>query len=305
MFHNLITILGPTATGKTRLAAKLANKFNGEIISADSRQVYIGMDIGTGKDFDDYKIGSKQIPFHLIDVIDSKEEFDLFKFQNLFYKFFDDILQRMKTPFLVGGTGMYLSSILQNYKLNKAEFSEERTNKLRELSLTDLQNKLKILSPSLHNTTDSLEKERVIRALIIAENSSKKERTVISVQPLVIGISLPRDVIKKRITKRLKQRLDNGMIEEVKSLFQSGVTYEKLYFFGLEYKYIGMYLKRELTYNDMFQKLNSAIHSFAKRQMTWFRKMEKEGVMIHWIDGPDYESASELIKKIFPYESSE
>jgi len=294
MFHNLITILGPTATGKTRLAAKLANKFNGEIISADSRQVYIGMDIGTGKDFDDYKIGSKQIPFHLIDVIDSKEEFDLFKFQNLFYKFFDDILQRMKTPFLVGGTGMYLSSILQNYKLNKAEFSEERTNKLRELSLTDLQNKLKILSPSLHNTTDSLEKERVIRALIIAENSSKKERTVISVQPLVIGISLPRDVIKKRITKRLKQRLDNGMIEEVKSLFQSGVTYEKLYFFGLEYKYIGMYLKRELTYNDMFQKLNSAIHSFAKRQMTWFKRNKN----IVWFDIGRKDLEGEVLKLI-------
>lgn len=304
MFYNLITILGPTATGKTKLAAKLAFQFNGEIISADSRQVYNGMDIGTGKDLGDYKIENKQITFHLINILGPMEEFDLFKFQNLFYASFEDILKKGKLPFLAGGTGMYLSSVLQNYNLSKVEFPEEKINELQKLNLTELQNKLKVLGPSLHNTTDLLKKERVIRALIIAENSNKGTITGKQIQPLVIGISLPRNIIKQRITDRLKHRLDNGMIEEVENLLKEGVTFEKLNFFGLEYKYIGMYLKNELTYNDMYQKLNSAIHDFAKRQMTWFRKMEKEGVNIHWIDGPDYESAAELIKKAFQNESS-
>ena len=329
MEFDLITILGPTATGKTKLAVQLANHFNGEIISADSRQVYRGMNIGTGKDLSEYSIGDKQIPYHLIDVIDPKEEFDVYKYQQLFYKAFADIKSRNKLPFLVGGTGMYLSSILLNYNLSKADFETHKQN-LYSYSDDELRNILKEINPKLHNNTDLTDRERIIRAIAISksqqeissshfelnssgENSvaSKNKDLLVSsflrndnsgyntlqLKAFVIGINLSRDEIKKRITARLKKRLDEeGMIEEVKSLMDSGVSYEKMIFFGLEYKFIAQYLKGELNKNDMFQKLNSAIHSFAKRQMTWFRKMEREGVAINWIDGSDFNRAKELIE---------
>ena len=296
--YNLITILGPTATGKTKLAVELAKEFNGEIISADSRQVYKGMNIGTGKDLSDYKISEQKINYHLIDIIEPTEEFDLFKFQQLFYKSFEEINNNSKIPFLVGGTGMYLSSVLQNYNLAKANFESE-IKKLSMLSDNELKNMLTDINPNLHNTTDLADRERIIKAIVI----SKAEQTQSEgqeINSLNIGIKLERDEIKKRITTRLRKRLkDEGMIEEVKTLMDAGISYEKMLYFGLEYKFIAMYLNGELNYNDMFQKLNSAIHSFAKRQMTWFRKMEKEGVVIHWIDGPDFIEAKELIEKNF------
>jgi tRNA dimethylallyltransferase len=295
MDFNLITILGATATGKTKLAVQLANYFNGEIISADSRQVYSGMNIGTGKDLSEYSINGKQIPYHLIDIIDPAEEFDLYKFQQLFYKSFEDISGRNKIPFLVGGTGMYLSSILQNYNLNKADF-EKAQQQYSFLNDEELRDKLKELNPYLHNTTDLNDRKRILKAIAIVEAQNKQvEKKIIN--SLNIGINLSRDEIKKRITARLKKRLDEeGMIEEVKSLMDSGISYDKMIFFGLEYKFIAQYLKGELNRNDMFQKLNSAIHSFAKRQITWFRKMEKEGVAINWIDGPDFNKAQQLIE---------
>jgi tRNA dimethylallyltransferase len=306
MKFNLITILGATATGKTRLAVQLADYFSGEIISADSRQVYRGMNIGTGKDLSDYIINGKQIPYHLIDVIDPTEEFDLYKFQRMFYNSFEDVSKRNKLPFLVGGTGMYLSSILQNYNLSKADFEnvEREYSSLRD---EEVKNILIELNPVLHNTTDLTDRNRILKAIAIAKTEShfspdlSGEKSVNSkekvVNSLVIGVNLSRDEIKKRITARLKKRLDEeNMIDEVKSLMDSGITYDKMIFFGLEYKFIAQYLKGELNKNDMFQKLNSAIHAFAKRQMTWFRKMERESVVINWIDGADFIKAKQLIE---------
>ena len=294
MSYNLITVLGPTATGKTKLAAQLAYEFNGEIISADSRQVYKGMDIGTGKDLSDYSINGKLIPYHLIDIISPKEEFNLFLFKKYFNQTFHEIKNRKKLPFLAGGTGLYLSSILQNYKLNALSDDRDKINELRLKEIDELKEILSNLNPKLHNTTDLLDKERIIKAIVVAEASFPIED--LAINSLNIGIMPERQEIKRRITERLEYRLQHGMIEEVERLVKEGVTYDKLNFFGLEYKFIGLYLKGGLHYNDMFQKLNSAIHQFAKRQTTWFRKMEREGVKINWIDSPDFEKASNIIK---------
>lgn len=298
MQYNLITILGPTAVGKTFLGASLADRFGGEIISADSRQVYRRMDIGTGKDLNDYLINGKSVPYHLIDVIEPKDEFNLFLFNKHFYKTFKEITSRKIIPFLVGGTGLFLHSILKSYDLNPVEFNDKRFSELNELTIEELVEMLKTKNPSLHNTTDLLIKERVIRAIIISEKATHKESEERSeINSLIIGVSLEREKIKKRITARLKQRLENGMIDEVKKLVDEGITFERLETFGLEYKFVGKYLSGELNHNDMFQKLNSAIHSFAKRQMTWFRKMEREGMKINWIEGPDYEAAKQIISQ--------
>ena len=299
MPYNLITILGRTAVGKTRLGALLANEFNGEIISADSRQVYIGMDIGTGKDIQDYNVDGKTITHHLIDIIEPINEYNVYRFKEDFKKIFVEISLRKKVPFLVGGTGMYLSSVLQNYQLSKADFSDDKIAELEKLDIEELQEKLKKINPGLHNTTDLLDKKRIINAIIVSEKKGIVTEDTLNIHSLNIGISLSRPEVKKRITERLKTRLDSGMIEEVGKLLESGVTFEKLKFFGLEYKFVGMYLKKELNYNDMFQKLNSAIHNFAKRQMTWYRKMEKEGVKIYWIEGRDFEAAKAIIKEKF------
>ncbi len=296
MPYNLITILGPTAVGKTRLASLLADRFKGEIISADSRQVYVGMDLGTGKDLADYIVEGKKVPYHLIDVIEPEEEFNLFIFNKLFYEAFDKITLQNKIPFLVGGTGLYLHSILKGYELNQVTFDKGHYNELAQLELTELTDLLHRLNPSLHNTTDLLIKDRVVRAIMISENRNEKKiekRTAIN--SLVLGVKLERHEIKKRITERLRQRLQNGMIDEVKKLVEQGISYQRLDLFGLEYKFIGKYLRGDLNDNDMFQKLNGAIHDFAKRQMTWFRKMEREGIQIDWIDGPNYNEAEQII----------
>jgi len=295
MNFDIITVLGCTATGKTKLAAQLCSIFNGEIISADSRQVYKQMNIGTGKDLAEYEISGNTIPHHLIDVIEPAEEFNLFLFRELFQNSFDDIVKRKKLPFLVGGTGLYLSAVLSGYNLSKVDFENEY-QKFENLSVAELREILLNISGGLHNTTDLLEKDRIIRAIIIAKHNNKSDSQK-PISSFVIGISLPRDEIKNRITERLKKRLNEGMIDEVKLLLDSGVSYEKMLFFGLEYKFVAQYLKDELSYNDMYQKLNSSIHAFAKRQMTWFRKMEREGIAINWIDGADFNRAKDLIEK--------
>ena len=297
MSYNLITILGPTAVGKTNLGVNLANKFNGEIISADSRQVYRGMDIGTGKDLSEYTINKTKIKYHLINIIDPKDEFNLFEFVKHFNSAYSKIRKVDKTPIMVGGTGLYLSAILQKYKLRKADFDESYINQLKKTSTDKLVKILKNLSSKLHNTTDLLDRERIIKAIAVERSKMKDDVVDTSVNSFNIGINLSRDKIKEKIQARLKYRLENGMIEEVKNLIDSGISYERLKLFGLEYKFVAMYLKGELNYNDMFQKLNSAINSFAKRQITWFRKMEKEGCRINWIDGSDYTKAEELIKR--------
>ena len=296
MMFNLITILGPTAVGKTRFAAKLADKFDGEIISADSRQVYKQMNLGTGKDFEDYSINGKNIPYHLIDILEPTEEYNLFKFKQDFRTAFNEITNRNKHPLLVGGTGLYIHSILKNYQLPEANIDKNKIKHYRQLSLKELKSKLLKIKPELHNTTDMLIKERVINAIIVAESKTILHKSPQNISSLTFGIKAERDVIKNRITARLKKRLNNGMVEEVQSLIDSGVTTERLKLFGLEYKFIAMYLSGELNYNDMFQKLNSAIHKFAKRQMTWFRKMEKEGVEIIWIANDELNSAISIIK---------
>ena len=298
MHFNLITILGPTAAGKTRLSAQLANYFNGEIISADSRQVYKGMDIGTGKDLNDYLINGNKVPYHLIDILEPSEEFNLFLFTKLFYQAYAKISSLHKIPFLVGGTGLYLHSILKKYNLQEVEFNKNRTEELDKFTIEELAELLKKINPALHNSTDLIIKERIITAIIIAETKNNKIcQTKDEINSLVIGVRLEREEIKKRITDRLIARLDNGMIEEVKQLLNDGITFERLNLFGLEYKFIGKYLNKELSYDDMFQKLNSSIHNFAKRQMTWLRKMNLEGIDIHWINGPDYDAAKQIISQ--------
>lgn len=297
MNFNLITILGPTAVGKTKLAVKLAYYFNGEIISADSRQVYVGMDIGTGKDLADYVIDDFKIPYHLVDVISPKEEFDLYKFIKLFYEAYNVIKKNKRTPFLVGGTGLYLHSILTNYNLTDVDFNSIRAKELSKLDNDSLRKILLQSNKDLHNTTDLIEKERIIRAILIEEDETKNSNHTKTIYPFVLGVYLDRNEIKKRITARLKERLKNGMIEEVEELLKQGITHEKLEFFGLEYKYVSLFLQNKLNYNDMYQKLNSAIHNFAKKQMTWFRKIENEGLQIHWLKGTDFETAKDLIEQ--------
>ncbi|MBK6914666.1 MAG: tRNA (adenosine(37)-N6)-dimethylallyltransferase MiaA [Ignavibacteriales bacterium] len=297
---DFVTILGPTATGKTKLAAELAYHFNGEIISADSRQVYRSMNIGTGKDYEDYLVETVKIPYHLVDVCEPTDDFSLFDFQKLFYKTFDDIASRQKLPFLAGGTGLYLSSILQNYKLKKAEFNSKLKSELEHKSIDELRQLLLTTSGNLHNTTDLIDKERIIKAIIINQSDDEPLLRSEKLSSLVIGIAPSRSEVKNRITNRLKKRLGEGMIDEVKNLLEKGITPERLNYFGLEYRCISLYLTGELSFNDMFQKLNSAIHNFAKRQMTWFRKMEREGVRINWFEEPDFAKTKNLVEQFFP-----
>lgn len=298
MSYNLITILGPTASGKTGLAALLANKFNGEIISADSRQVYRKMNIGTGKDLDDYSVEGINLRYHLIDVIDPGGEFNLFLFNKMFFDSFHSIVDRNKTPFLVGGTGLFLHSILSGYELNRVDFNQKRFNELSLLETGQLKEILLSLNPKLHNSTDLLIKERIVKAIMIAEKKSfSPVDNRVEIKSLTIGLKNERNIIKERITERLKKRLKNGMIEEVEGLLKDGITMNKLLFFGLEYKFIAKYISGELSYDEMFNQLNSGIHNFAKRQMTWFRKMEKEGITINWIEGADYHAAVNIIER--------
>jgi len=294
MRTNLITILGPTATGKTRLAAKLAQRYRGEIISADSRQVYIGMDIGTGKDYNDYAINNTKINYHLIDIVRPDHEFNIFMFKELFAKTFSDIISRNKPPFLVGGKGLYISSIIQNYDLKKADFNSSRINELEQMEIEDLRNLLLKLNSQIHYKRDLFSKERVIKTILVAE-AKEGLKYFPKINSLVLGVNMNRDEIKKRITERLKKRLDEGMVDEVKRLLESGITFERLTSFGLEYKFISMHLQGKLSFDEMFQKLNTAIHQFAKRQMTWFRKMEREGVKFEWLNGADFDTACGII----------
>jgi len=296
MDYNLITVLGPTATGKTRLAALIAYQFNGEIISADSRQVYKSMNLGTGKDYDDYIVNGYSIPFHLVDVIDPSEEFNLYLYLDHFNRIFPDIILRKKLPVLCGGTGLHLDSVIRNYKLKHAD-SELKTE-LENLSFEELKSLYLSLSLNPHNTTDLKDRDRLVSSLIILKSETGSLVTDNIINSLNIGIDPGRDEIKKRITARLKKRLESGMIDEVKSLMNQGVSYEKMLFFGLEYKYIAQYLSGAINYNDMYQKLNSAIHNFAKRQMTWFRKMERDGLIIHWLKNNDINSAKLLIENV-------
>jgi tRNA dimethylallyltransferase len=279
---DLLVILGPTASGKTRLAVDVASHMGGEIISADSRQVYMGLDLGTGKDLEEYG----NIPYHLIDIIRPGEEFSLFDFLNSYNRAYQIIADHGHLPLLVGGTGLYLDAVLRHYELFKVGRDEKLRKLLEAMSETQLKERLLILRPQMHNTTDITDRERLIRAIEIEEGQrAKKAQAVkaLSKAPRVFGLTWPREELRKRITQRLITRLDSGMIEEVESLSQAGVSWKTFDFLGLEYRYVALYLQGKINRNDLFQKLNSAIHQFAKRQQTWFRRMEKNGVQIHWL----------------------
>jgi len=279
----MITVLGPTACGKTHYATRLASEINGEIISADSRQVFRGMDIGTGKDLSEYTIDGKQIPYHLIDIRNPGEEYSVFDFVSDFYVAYDDIISRKKTPILCGGTGLYLSAVLQHYQFSKVPIDKAFHEEMSKLEHADLIARLQALS-STHNTTDLEIKERTIRALEIAVHESKSVNKQIprftrdDSNDTVFAIFPERDIVRNRITQRLKTRLNTGLIEEVETLIQQGISTERLLFYGLEYKFVTLYLLGNISKTELFEQLNIAIHQFAKRQMTCFRKMQREGV---------------------------
>ena len=285
--NDLITIMGATATGKTKLAVALASLLDGEIISADSRQVYRGMDIGTGKDLEEYTFNGKQIPYHLIDIVEPGYEYNVYEFYRDFFVAYDEIVSRDKMPLLCGGTGMYLDAVIRGYKLDRVPVNRILRGKLESLDDTEL---IKLLESygSLHNTTDTKDRERLVRAIEIAD--FKKRNAGLENKPRLVnsinfGIKYDRETIRSRITDRLHERLEHGMLDEVKELLDKGLSPEQLMFYGLEYKYLTMHVTGEIGYDEMFSLLNTSIHQFAKRQMTWFRRMEKNGVKIHWIDG--------------------
>ena len=283
--YQLITILGPTASGKTTLAAALADKLNSEIISADSRQVYRGMDIGTGKDLADYIVDGKEIPFHLIDICDAGEKYNVFEFQHDFHSAFFDINSRGKLPILCGGTGMYIEAVLKGYKLSAVPENKELRQKLAQKSLQELCYLLSQYEPRIEKPVLDTVK-RAIRAIEITDYSKRNVYQLNEyeqINSLIIGIDLDRDIRRQKITNRLNTRLEEGMINEVKLLLDKGISTENLIYYGLEYKFVTQYLIGELTYLEMFSQLEIAIHQFAKRQMTWFRGMEKRGFRIEWI----------------------
>ena len=294
---NLIVILGPTASGKTALAVQLAKTLGSEIISADSRQVYRGMDLGTGKDLSEYSIEGIRIPYHLIDIVDPDDDFSVFDYQRCFFRCFAEISSRDILPVLVGGTGLYLASILHGYQMCEVPEDPVRRHDLAERDMDSLIRHYLTIRPGVHNTTDLLDRSRLIRAIEIAEHTQLVNAlpALPEINALVVGVRWERSLLRRRISERLRQRLADGMIEEVRALQASGISWERLYYFGLEYRYVGLYLQGILDYETMFQTLNTKIHQFAKRQETWFRRMERKGTVIHWLDGARDDSINKII----------
>ena len=287
----MITILGPTASGKTELAAHLASELDAEIISADSRQVYRRMDIGTGKDLDDYVVNGKCIPYHLVDICEPGTKYNLFRYQQDFHKAYEDIRNRNKVPILCGGTGLYIESVIRGYSLSPVPQNQKLRESLSGKSLDELTDILKDLKnktgSTMHNTTDVDSCQRAIRAIEIETfnlHEPVEKRAMPPIDSLVIGVSIDRELRRQKITNRLKSRLENGMVEEIQGLLNSGVREEDLMYYGLEYKYVTLYVIGKMSYDEMFRQLEIAIHQFAKRQMTWFRGMERRGTKIFWID---------------------
>lgn len=284
--YELITILGPTASGKTPFAAALAAQLNTEIISADSRQVYRGMTLGTGKDLADYTVNGQQIPHHLIDICDPGEKYNVFEFQHDFHHVFAEIKEKGKLPILCGGTGMYIESVLKGYKLLDVPVNPELREQLQSKSLAELEVILSTYK-KLHNKTEVDSAQRAIRAIEIEEyylTQDPQQRDFPPINSLIIGVDIDRELRRQKISKRLKSRLDEGMVEEVEMLLKSGVAADDLIYYGLEYKFLTLYVVGKLSYQEMYDQLEIAIHQFAKRQMTWFRGMERRGFQIHWID---------------------
>ena len=288
----MITILGPTASGKTPVAAHLAKAIGGEIISADSRQVYQRMDIGTGKDLADYQVDGEPIPYHLIDICEPGTKYNLFQYQQDFFDAYQDIRSRGAVPILCGGTGLYIEAVLKGYQLSPVPQNQALRDSLEGKSMAELTQILEELKAkngsNMHNKTDVDSCQRAIRAIeietAIAETPTSPRTTVPPIDSLIIGIDIDRELRREKITRRLKARLDEGMVDEVRSLLDEGIQPEDLIYYGLEYKFLTEYITGVLAYDEMLTRLEIAIHQFAKRQMTWFRGMERRGFTIHWID---------------------
>lgn len=284
--YNLVTILGPTACGKTTLAVALANRLQTAVISADSRQVYRSMDLGTGKDLSEYIVDGREVPYHLIDIVDAGYKYNVFEYQRDFLNVYEDLRSNGQLPVLCGGTGMYLESVLRGYRLVEVPENKELRDSLADKSLDELTEMLRGYK-QLHNTTDVDTCKRAIRAIEIEEYYRTNEvatREFPEIKSLTIGLDASRELRRERISRRLRERLEQGMVDEVRSILDSGVAAEDLIYYGLEYKYLTMYVIGQLTYDEMVNQLEIAIHQFAKRQMTYFRGMERRGVPIHWID---------------------
>ena len=299
----MITILGPTASGKTSLAAALAADIGAEIISADSRQVYRRMDIGTGKDLDDYVVNGRKIPYHLIDIAEPGTKYNLFQYQHDFMRAYTDITGRGVTPVLCGGTGLYIEAVLKGYRLAPVPENKELRARLEGRSLAELTEMLVELKrkngSTMHNKTDVDTAKRAIRAIEIETFNGEHPQEAAEIPPIdniIIGVDIDREERRRRISQRLRQRLDEGMVDEIRSLLDSGVAAEDLTYYGLEYKFVTEYVTGQLTFEEMFSRLEIAIHQFAKRQMTWFRGMERRGFTIHWIDSQL--DMAEKVKKI-------
>lgn len=298
---NLITVLGPTATGKTNLAVNIAEQIPSEIISADSRQIYKGMDIGTGKDLAEYSTNDKSIPYHLIDIINPNEDYSVYSFQKEFHKVYNNILKKNKLPILCGGTGLYIESVLLNYEMSNIKPNQHLRKDLEKLSKNELLTLFESIDLEASKDWICDTKQRIIRGIEIASSedsvkSNKNQSRLDLSKTIVLGIEMERNEVRQRITERLEYRINNGMIEEVNQLLSNNsLTFERLNYFGLEYKYVGYYLSEKISYDDMFSKLNTAIHKFAKKQMTFFRRMEKRGININWIKNGDLEEALDII----------
>lgn len=298
---DLIAILGPTASGKTAFAAALANEMDTEIISADSRQLYKRMDIGTGKDLNEYRVGGKDVPYHLIDIAEPGYKYNVFEYQRDFLKAYREIRAKERIPILCGGTGMYLEAVLKGYRLLPVPENPELRKQLEDKSLPELTEMLSKYK-KLHNTTDVDTTKRAIRAIEIEtyyQNAPVEEREFPQLKSLIIGVRIERELRRQKITNRLSQRLRQGLIDEVKGLLDSGLKPDDLIYYGLEYKYVTLYLTGRLSYPEMFESLETAIHQFAKRQMTWFRGMERRGFTIHWLDATmDISDKIERVKEL-------
>lgn len=284
--YELITIIGPTASGKTAFAAALAARLETEIISGDSRQVYRSMDIGTGKDLADYMVDGKQIPYHLIDICNPGDKYNVFEYQHDFHKAFEEIRKKGKLPILCGGTGMYIESVLRGFKLLDVPQNPALRESLKGKSLAELEQILASYKV-LHNKTDVDSAQRAIRAIEIEEfykTEAPDKRKYAPINSLIIGVNINRELRREKISRRLRARLDEGMVDEVRAILATGVKPEDLIYYGLEYKFLTLYIIGQLTYDEMVSQLEIAIHQFAKRQMTWFRGMERRGLHIHWLD---------------------
>jgi len=298
--YNLLTILGPTAGGKTSVATRMAYILKGEVISADSRQVYRGMDLGTGKDLDDYVVEDQKIPYHLIDIVNAGAKYNVYAYQKDFINVFEDLQKRNKFPVLCGGSGMYIEAVLKGYKLIHVPVNDPLRDELEQKSTEEL---ITILSSykKLHNKTDTDTRKRMIRAIEIEKyytENPQPDDVFPEIKPLLVGVKFDRPSQRRRITQRLKQRLDEGLVDEVQRLIDQGITVENLLYYGLEYKFITQHITGELSFEQMFKKLETAIHQFAKRQMTWFRRMERNGFKIHWLDGyaPMHEKTRRILE---------